>query len=144
MAASSWQYKLLYDGDCPLCLREVKFLQRRDGNRGRIAFVNIADPNYNPEENAGISFEQAMGRIHAIAADGAILTDLEVFRQLYRAIGLGWIYAPTTWPLLRPLTDRIYDLWASVRLPLTGRPSLDALLSQRQCQSGRCQIDRTI
>jgi predicted DCC family thiol-disulfide oxidoreductase YuxK len=144
MAASSWEYKLLYDGDCPLCLREVKFLQRRDHDRGRIAFVNIADPNYDPEENAGISFEQAMGRIHAITADGTILTDMDVFRQLYRVIGLGWIYEPTRWPLLRSLTDRIYSLWASVRLPLTGRPSLASLVAQRRCLSDRCHINRTI
>jgi predicted DCC family thiol-disulfide oxidoreductase YuxK len=31
---------LLYDGACPLCLREVKFLKRRDLH-GRLAFVDI-------------------------------------------------------------------------------------------------------
>jgi len=27
--SDSWQIKLLYDGDCPLCLREVNFLKTR-------------------------------------------------------------------------------------------------------------------
>ncbi|HEY9740679.1 MAG TPA: DCC1-like thiol-disulfide oxidoreductase family protein, partial [Coleofasciculaceae cyanobacterium] len=26
----SWQIKLLYDGECPLCVREVNFLRKRD------------------------------------------------------------------------------------------------------------------
>ena len=30
----SWQIKLLYDSECPLCMREVNFLQRRDAGRG--------------------------------------------------------------------------------------------------------------
>ncbi len=25
----SWKIKLLYDGDCPLCMREVRFLQKK-------------------------------------------------------------------------------------------------------------------
>ncbi|MEO0407798.1 MAG: DCC1-like thiol-disulfide oxidoreductase family protein, partial [Cyanobacteria bacterium P01_A01_bin.135] len=48
---SSWRIKLLYDGECPLCLREVNFLKKRDAGRGRVAFVDIADPDYDPAEN---------------------------------------------------------------------------------------------
>ncbi|MFN9173467.1 MAG: DCC1-like thiol-disulfide oxidoreductase family protein [Synechocystis sp.] len=35
-ATPPWQIKLLYDGDCPLCLREVNFLQRKDRGRGLV------------------------------------------------------------------------------------------------------------
>jgi hypothetical protein len=38
---------------------------------------------------------QAMERIHAITADGRIVRDVEVFRLLYEAVGLGWVYAVT-------------------------------------------------
>lgn len=138
MTGSTWQYTLLYDGGCPLCLREVRFLQRRDRDQ-RIQFVDIDAPDYDPEQHAGISYEQAMGRIHAIRSDGAILQDVEVFRQLYAAIGLGWIYAPTRWPLLRSLIDGVYSLWADRRLALTGRPDLATLAAERQCRD-RCQI----
>ncbi|AZB72262.1 thiol-disulfide oxidoreductase DCC family protein [Synechococcus elongatus] len=138
MTGSTWQYTLLYDGGCPLCLREVRFLQRRD-RQNRIQFVDIDAPDYDPERYAGISYEQAMGRIHAIRNDGAILQDVEVFRQLYAAIGLGWIYAPTRWPLLRSLIDWVYSLWAERRLALTGRPDLATLAANRQC-SDRCRV----
>ena len=73
-----WQIKLLYDGECPLCMREVNFLRKRDAGRGLVAFVDIADEGYAPEENGGVSFEAAMGRIHAILADGTILSLIHI------------------------------------------------------------------
>ncbi|BAY20211.1 hypothetical protein NIES21_60810 (plasmid) [Anabaenopsis circularis NIES-21] len=45
----SWKIKLLYDGQCPLCLREVNFLKNRDAGRGLVAFVDIAADDYNPQ-----------------------------------------------------------------------------------------------
>ncbi len=126
------QLTILYDGGCPLCLREVSLLRRRDGLRGRLAFVDIDAPDYDPGRFGGISYRQAMGRIHAIAADGSVLRDLEVFRRAYQLVDLGWIYAPTRWSLLRPLTDAVYGFWARQRLRWTGRPNLDQLCRDRQ------------
>lgn len=40
---------------------QVNMLKRRDAEHGRISFVDIAVPDYNPEENAGISYEQVSG-----------------------------------------------------------------------------------
>ena len=121
---------LLFDGGCPLCLREVGFLRRRDQAQ-RIAFVDIDSSEYVPQKYADISYRNAMGRIHAITADGTILQNVEVFREAYRLIGLGWIYAPTRWPLISTLVDQIYSLWASRRLQITGRPDLDSLCRER-------------
>ncbi|MCT0210772.1 MAG: DUF393 domain-containing protein [Cyanobium sp.] len=122
---------LLYDGACPLCLREVAVLRRRDAGRGRLAFVDIDAPGYDPAAYAGISYRDAMGRIHGLSSDGTVLRDVAVFREAYRQVGLGWIYAPTTWPLLGPAVDAIYRLWAAWRLRLTGRPDLDTLCARR-------------
>jgi predicted DCC family thiol-disulfide oxidoreductase YuxK len=113
-------------------LREVNFLQKRDAGRGLVAFVDIAAENYNPEENGGISFAAAMGRIHAVLADGTILQNVEVFRQVYDILGIGWIYAATKWPVIGFLVDIIYEIWASWRLTLTGRPNLQTILAERQ------------
>ncbi|WP_216904392.1 thiol-disulfide oxidoreductase DCC family protein [Synechococcus sp. CCY 9618] len=122
---------LLFDGACPLCLREVRTLRRRDEGRGRLAFVDVDDPAYEPDLHAGITYAQAMGRMHAIDADGQVIRDVEVFRAAYALVGLGWLYAPTRWPLLRPLVDWLYGLWARWRLAITGRPSLATLCRDR-------------
>ena len=122
---------LLFDGGCPLCLREVKFLRSRD-TLENISFINIDSPNYQPDLYSGISYKEAMGRIHAINESGEILKDVAVFREAYRLIGLGWIYAPTSWPILGSLIDQVYKLWAQWRLPLTRRPSLEQLCKEKE------------
>ena len=117
---------LLFDGGCPLCLREVRLLRRRD-REGRLAFVDIDASHYDPGLHQGVSYREAMGRIHAIKGDGTILRDVAVFREAYRLIGLGWIYAPTRWPLFGKMADWAYRAWASWRLQVTGRESLEVL-----------------
>jgi len=126
---------LLFDGGCPLCRREVEGLQRRDrrlhGDQPRLAFCDIDRPDYDPADHAGITYRQAMGRIHGLTDDGRVLRDLAVFRQAYALVGLGWLYAATRLPILGPLADGFYGLWAGQRLRLTGRGDLDSLCEAR-------------
>ena len=121
---------LLFDGGCPLCVREVTFLRRRDRDQS-IRFIDIDAPDYRPEDWSGIGYRQAMARIHAIQADGTVLTDVAVFREAYRLIGLGWLYAPTSWPVLGPVVDALYQVWARYRLKITKRATLDQLCLDR-------------
>lgn len=146
ISAQNWKIKLLYDSECPLCLREVDFLQKKDANRGLIVFIDIADPNYQPSEHSNIDYETAMGRIHAILADGTVITDLEVFRQVYEILGMGWVYAITKIPIVGKIADQLYGIWAKYRLRLTGRPDLDTVLAERQQKTlaesqGRCRLN---
>jgi len=141
--SSSWKIKLLYDGECPLCMREVKFLQKRDAGRGWVAFVDIASDDYTAEANGGVDFETAMGRIHAVLPDGTVVQKVEVFRRVYEVLGLGWIYAITKIPVIGWLADALYDFWADRRLALTGRSMATVLAErqQRECdQAGRCRL----
>jgi predicted DCC family thiol-disulfide oxidoreductase YuxK len=140
--SSVWKVKLLFDGDCPLCLREVSFLRQKDAGRGIVAFVNIAELDYSPAEHGDISYAAAMGRIHALLPDGTILQDVAVFRRIYGELGMGWVYALTRWRPLEQIANFIYGLWANARLPLTGRPDLATIIAQRQTQceaQGRCR-----
>ncbi|MGL5077875.1 MAG: DCC1-like thiol-disulfide oxidoreductase family protein, partial [Waterburya sp.] len=45
---SAWKIKLLYDGECPLCVREVDFLTKKDAGRKIIKFVDITELDYDP------------------------------------------------------------------------------------------------
>jgi predicted DCC family thiol-disulfide oxidoreductase YuxK len=105
-----------------------------------IRFVDIDDPAYNPEDFAGISYREAMGRVHGITADGRVLRDLAVFQEAYRLVGLGWIYAPIDWPVIGPLAQVVYRLWARLRLRLTGRPDLDTLCAGRGAATCRSPV----
>lgn len=142
----AWRIKLLYDGECPLCLREVNFLRQRDAGRGIVAFVDIADDSYNSEDNGGVDYKTAMGRIHAVLPDGSVVKNVEVFRRVYEALGMGWIYAITKLPVIGAIADALYGIWADWRLKLTGRPDLATIERDRrqriECNTqGRCKVD---
>ena len=142
---STWKIKLLYDGECPLCLREVNFLRKKDAGRGIINFVDIADRDYSAADNSGIDYETAMGRIHAITNQGEIITNVEVFRRVYEELGMGWVYAVTKLPILGAIADYLYGIWAKWRFKLTGRPELSEIVTCRNQslddKSGRCGLN---
>ncbi len=143
----SWKIKLLYDGACPLCLHEVNMLTKKDAGRGLVAFVDVDDDSYNPAENGGVDFETAMGVIHAVLPDGTIVKNVEVFRRVYEVLGMGWVYAITKLPVIGPLADAVYGVWANLRLKVTGRGSLAEVVAAREqrlaaCdESGRCRVE---
>ena len=108
-----------YDGDCPLCRREIEWIRARTRARA-IELVDFAVPGFDFDA-LGVDRSVLMGRIHARTARGEWITGLEVFRQLYAEAGLGWMWTWTRWPGLEPLAERTYDLFARNRLRLTGR-----------------------
>ncbi len=128
----SWKIKLLYDGECPLCVREVNFLTKRDAGRGLVAFVDIAADDYNPQANGGVDYKTAMGRIHAVLPDGTLVKNVEVFRRVYETLGMGWVYTVTKLPIISAIANFLYGIWAGLRLSLTGRPGLQTIVRERE------------
>ncbi|MEI9959970.1 MAG: DUF2585 family protein [Limisphaerales bacterium] len=126
-----WRFKLLYDGECLFCRREVRWLQHRN-HHGQLAFEDITSPGFEPARY-GATREELRGVIHGVFPDGRIVRKLEVFRQAYRLIGLGWLVAPTDWPGLRWISDRLYVVFARNRVSL-GR------LFGRSCETGACNV----
>ncbi|OMO77525.1 putative thiol-disulfide oxidoreductase DCC protein [Corchorus capsularis] len=117
----NWKIKMLYDGDCPLCMREVNMLRERNKQYGTIKFVDISSEDYSPQDNQGLDYTTVMGRIHAILSDGTVVTDVEAFRKLYEHVGLGWVYAITKYEPVATIADSIYGVWAKYRLQITGK-----------------------
>jgi len=113
------EVEIFFDGDCPLCVREINFLKRRDRHQ-RVRFTDIADPTFDPSP-IGLSWDRLMDRIHARLPDGRLVEGVEVFRRVYGAVGLGWLLAPTRVPGLRQLADWAYRVFAKNRLKWTGR-----------------------
>ena len=116
--------EVFYDGDCPLCMREINMLRHMD-KRQRIRFTDIAAADFNAAAT-GKTFAQLMAEIHGRLPDGRWIIGVEVFRRLYGAVGLGWLVAPTSWPGIRQVADFGYRMFAQNRLRLTGRCLPDA------------------
>ena len=108
-----------FDGGCPLCLREVIFLKRRD-RHGRIKFTDIDAADFRPE-SCGKTYDELLAKMHGRLPDGTWITGVEVFRRLYSAIGLGPWVTLTRLPIISQIMDIGYRIFATNRLRLTGR-----------------------
>jgi len=129
---NSAKLTIFFDGGCPLCQREVDFLQSRN-QKANLKFIDINSSDLPLEIEYGITYKQAMERIHAVKSDGSVIKDIKVFQEAYDLIGLGWIYAPTKLPIIDKLIESVYILWAKYRLKITFRPSLEELCDKRSC-----------
>jgi len=125
------RFKLLYDGECPFCRREVEWLRRRDRD-GNLALEDIADPGFDPAQY-GLTREEVASVLHGILPDGRVVRRVEAIRQAYQAVGLGWLVAPTRLPVVRWVLDGMYGVFARNRM------SWGSLLG-RQCESTKCGV----
>lgn len=72
---------MLYDGECPICVKEIQFLQFLQRNRpGKVDFVDISLQCFNEEKYGGISYEMAMDEMHVIDENNKV-NKLELERQ---------------------------------------------------------------
>ncbi|MEO8270648.1 MAG: DUF393 domain-containing protein, partial [Aureliella sp.] len=98
MNQPSWEIEVFYDGECPLCLREIRMLRWMDYKQ-RILFTDIARKGFSPEEY-GKDMDELMGQIHGRLPDNSWITGVEVFRGLYSAIGFKTLVNLTRLPLI--------------------------------------------
>lgn len=116
---SEYTIEMLYDGECPLCMRETRMLQRMDRKR-RVRFTNIAAADFDAS-SYGKTQELLMAEMHGRLPDGTWVTGVEVFRRLYAAVGLGPVVWLTRLPLIKQILNVGYTIFAKNRLKLTGR-----------------------
>jgi len=121
----STRLEVFFDGDCPLCMKEIAFVRRLD-KKSRVLFTDIAAPGFDAA-SIGRTHDDLMARIQARTADGSFIDGVEVFRRMYAAVGLSPIVALTRLPGITHLLDAGYGWFATNRLRLTGR-----------CDEGTC------
>lgn len=125
------EIEVLYDGDCPLCDREVKMLRRLD-RKQRIGFTNIAAAEFEAGDY-GLTQNELMAEIHARLPDGSWIRGVEVFRRIYSALGWGRIVSLTRLPVVSQVLEGAYRLFARNRLWITGRCA---------AESAECHLER--
>ena len=113
---NSWNLKIFYDGACPICSKEISFLKRRD-KKNKLNFEDTAVANF--DRSIFPVFKNSDTVIHGMLPDGKFIHGLEVFRNAYREIGFGWLLAPTGWPILKPIFDSLYLIFAKNRLKIS-------------------------
>jgi len=124
------EVEVFFDGDCPICTREINLLRRRDKHH-HIQFTDIAAPGFDAAA-VGLSMAELMDRIRARLPDGTLIDGVEVFRRLYAAVGFGSLVALTRVPGISQVLDVGYNVFAKNRLKWTGR-----------CVDGHCEVPHT-
>lgn len=122
-ARSPADLTVLYDGDCPLCSREIGWYQGLNASE-RIRWIDLRDASARLPD--GIDRGAALARFHVVAADGATVSGAAAFLRLWQAYpGLRLAARVLSRPLPLALLERGYRLF----LPI--RPVLARLLPQR-------------
>lgn len=137
---------IYYDASCRLCDGEMRNLMLRN-TAGRLLFVDASAPGFSSPID-GTTQEDLLSMIHAVRADGQVVRGVEVFRLAYGAVGLGWLTAPTAWPVLRQWADRAYP-WLVRNRHQVPRWVVAALFegptrraAERAASRARCDGDR--
>jgi predicted DCC family thiol-disulfide oxidoreductase YuxK len=133
-ARAEFEVEVFFDGQCPLCMREIRMLRRLD-RKLRIRFTDIAAPGFDATA-IGITWDALMDRIHGRLPDGTIIEGVEVFRRLYAAVGFGPLAALSRLPGIRQVLDLGYRAFAKNRLKLTGRCTEDGCAIHPGPQTG--------
>ena len=122
----------LFDGGCPLCLRETNFLKSKD-DLNKIDFIDINNKDYNPILFKNISYAEAMSNLHGILENGDIIKGIDVLAYAYELVGLGWVYYPLRIEFLSKILRLFYQYWAKYRLNITGRSDVKKLCTS-ECE----------
>lgn len=112
--------RLLYDGECPICKREICILQKKD-SQTKINFIDISSKEFSPTENNNIDYNTAMSQIHAIDDKGNLLVGIPAFAAVYASCQLLITSTLLRIPFMKRILKPLYTLFAKKRLWLTGR-----------------------
>ncbi|REH36982.1 putative DCC family thiol-disulfide oxidoreductase YuxK [Paraperlucidibaca baekdonensis] len=105
---------LYYDGHCPLCLAEIRFLAERN-EAGLLSFVDVCADDFSSAEVGVSSCQILLDNMHAKLADGTVLVGADVFAAAYERAQLprlAWLFSR---PWLMPLWRLVYRVFATHR-----------------------------
>ncbi len=99
---------LYYDGQCPLCTREVARLREiSDG----LALCDIHEVH----DATLPSRDTLLRELHFRDANGRFLVGLDANVAAWQYTRYGWLWRVLQWPVIRPLAERAYNAWATQR-----------------------------
>ena len=113
---------VFYDGDCPLCQREIAFYRRRSGAE-RIRWIDVAscDEAVLP---AGINRETLLKRFHIITESGDVISGGPAFVEIWAQMP---VFRPLAWLAKIPGATTVLE--GSYQYFLRFRPRLQRWVS---------------
>lgn len=126
-------YQVFYDADCPICQREMALACEQNVS-GSLHTIPIQG-NEAQLVAQGISVDEAMTLLHVVDQEGRVISGMPALRIVYQECGGRPIAQIWNWPLLRPLADWGYPIFARNRYRFPRW-----LLPRPQCEDGVCHL----
>lgn len=101
---------VLYNGDCPVCSREVASYKTMAAKHG--AAIRWRDVTAEPEalERQGLSRDDAIKRLHTVDAEGHLHAGVDAFTLIWRRLPkMRWLARIADSRLGRPLAEALYE-----------------------------------
>ncbi len=124
MSVSKPKVTCFHDGECPICAIEINAMKKLD-KMGNVKWVDIAEDKA-ALATAGLTYKQAMERMYVIDENQQLQSGVQGFLHLWKQLPYYRRIAPIieNIPLLLPVMEYFYGIFARYRLPLTGRSQL--------------------
>lgn len=100
---------LYYDGQCPLCSKEMQRLGRLQNGD-----LRLVDIHRNPLP-ANKTRAELLEVLHLRDANGEWISGLDANVKAWQHTSWGWLFAWLRWPLIATIADRVYAIWARRR-----------------------------
>jgi predicted DCC family thiol-disulfide oxidoreductase YuxK len=106
--------KVYFDGQCPLCRREIDFYRKRSGGE-KITWINIEDGTCDGS-TLGLTKKRLKARFHVVKDDSTVFSGGYAFLQLWSFIPVfSWLAKILDRSFFPSLLDKLYDLFLIVR-----------------------------
>lgn len=99
--------EVLYNGECPICSREIASYARYvEGNDIPVRFEALQETDL---QRWGVDADDAARRLHVLK-DGEVFDGLEAFQILWADMPrFAWLARLTRLPVIQPVARRVYD-----------------------------------
>lgn len=99
---------LYYDGKCPLCQHEIKWMSRWTDDS--LVLVDIHETKVLPKEKSKL-----LEILHLQTASGEWQLGLDATVSAWNHTPIGFLFTPLRWPLIKHVADKLYLYWAKQR-----------------------------
>lgn len=101
---------LFYDGQCPLCAREIATLRKLQ--KGHLIFADI---HQQTALDALPEKELLLRRLHLMTWTGEWVTGLHANVRAWSHTPVGFVFKPLLWPGIFHVARKVYERWADRR-----------------------------
>ncbi len=115
---------LYYDGSCPLCSAEMVRLERMKDEK--LSLIDI----HSMSELSESERREMLTILHLTNSDGSTLTGLDANVAAWQHTRWGFLFRWMRWPVIAPIADRVYRLWAERRYNRMYNPQSETTASK--------------